>query len=76
MRSGRAVHPEVTQVSGDPKKPSDTRKFERPPEEDQSQSDPIQLLAMVLGMVGMMLKVMVGNMNQGPILSLQSATQW
>lgn len=61
-------------MSGDPKKPSDTRKFEKPPEEDQSQSDPIQLLAMVLGMVGMMLKVMDGNMYLGSMLSPQSAT--
>ena len=46
------------QVSGDPKKPSDIRKYEKPAEEEQ-QSDPIQLLAMMLGMVGMMLQVWV-----------------
>ncbi len=48
---------------GDPKKPSDTRKFEKPQEEEQ-QSDPIQLLAMMLGMVGMMLKVSISS-NHG-----------
>ncbi|KAK9832269.1 hypothetical protein WJX74_004934 [Apatococcus lobatus] len=44
-------------VTGDPKKPSDTRRFQKPLEEQEQQSDPIQLLAMMLGMVGMMLKV-------------------
>ncbi|KAK9863611.1 hypothetical protein WJX84_007659 [Apatococcus fuscideae] len=47
-------------ISGDPKKPGDTRKMDKPPEEE-AQSDPIQLLAMMLGMVGMMLKVKMAS---------------